>query len=88
MAEAFGLFGLILSPLVSASIQIVWREVITPRLGKREENKTVPGTDELNARLSMLREELDHPREMPRPELINLLGRLEELLTRAKGFLG
>jgi putative permease len=88
MAEAFGLLGLILSPLVSASIQIVWREVVSPMLGKREENKTVPGTNELNARLSMLRNELVHPQEMPRPELINLLSRLEELITKAHRILG
>ena len=87
MAEAFGLFGLILAPLVSATIQIMWREVITPMLGKREENKSVPGMDELNARLSRVRKELDDPQESPRPELINLHRRLEELITRARGIL-
>lgn len=87
MAEVFGLFGLILAPLVSATIQIMWREVITPMLGKREENKTVPEMDELNARLSRLREELDSPQKTPRPELINLHSRLEELITRAQGIL-
>jgi putative permease len=90
LAEAFGLFGLILSPLVSASIQIVWRDVITPSLGKREEDQAmpVPGKEELKARLTRIRKELDHPQEMQRPEIISLLSRLEELITEAHSFLG
>jgi putative permease len=88
MAEAFGLFGLILSPLVSASIQIVWRDVVTPTLVNREEGKDVPGNEELDARLAQVRIELDRSQELARPEIASLLSRLESLITEARTFLG
>jgi putative permease len=87
MAEAFGLFGLILAPLVSASLQILWRDVVTPTLGNWEADKGETGNEELNTRLSQVIKELDQP-QGTRPEIISLLNRLETLISESRTFLG
>ena len=88
MADAFGLIGLILAPLVSASIQIVWRDLVSPTLVKREGPNGVSSNEELNARLMQVKEAFDHPQETPKPEITSLLARLEALIAEAHIFLG
>ena len=92
LAEAYGLIGLILAPLVSASIQIVFKYILHPDTSY---DSPIMNPDETPARLiSDLRERLAETRDAfltqsePRsPEIMSLMQRLESLVFEASHYL-
>jgi len=92
MAEAYGLLGLILAPLVSAGIQIVFKYLLHPDTSSESPGLT---SDEEPARMaSSLRDQLAetraeflaHPEPLS-PEILSLLQRLELLVQQTSHYL-
>lgn len=88
LANAFGLIGLILAPLVSAALQILFKYTIqspaaatTARLGGKE---TIQGSQALQDRLAETRAEVEKWEEPAAPEVINLMDRLERLIEESR----
>jgi predicted PurR-regulated permease PerM len=85
-ADAFGLVGIILAPLVSAGIQISFGNLLQPFVSPAAQEKVSPKAGE---ELSQLRERIDkidktyqaHPDEAS-PEVFSLIARLEKLVDR------
>lgn len=92
MAEAYGMLGLILAPLVSAGIQIVFKYLLHP-VTISESSGLSPG-EEPSSMAASLRERLEetratlqaHPEPLS-PEIFSLLQRLESLVHETSQYL-
>jgi predicted PurR-regulated permease PerM len=88
LAEAYGLIGLILAPLVSAGIQIVFKYLLQP-----DTSYNIPAVDpdqepavlisSLSERLAETREAFLARSEPHAPEIMSLIQRLESLILEA-----
>jgi predicted PurR-regulated permease PerM len=92
LTEAYGLLGLIFAPLVSATIQIVSKYLIQPPLSY--DTSSIEQGDVLTTDISSLREQLAETKDglqardtPPTPELLNLLERLDKLITESDRYL-
>jgi predicted PurR-regulated permease PerM len=91
LGDVFGLLGLILAPLVSATLQIVFKyllptttAVVTARQCNEE---TTEGIEALQLRLAKARDEMDSWENPAPPEITNLTGRLNKLITDIQQYL-
>jgi len=92
LADAYGLVGLILAPLVSAGAQIVFQYVGARRkVGgwmTQPDEVDKSDMDALEMRLKQIREEAISMREAPpRPEISSLVDRLDSLMGRMRVFI-
>ncbi len=92
LAQAYGLLGLILAPLVSAGIQIVFKYLLhpdtsyeTPDLNPDEEPAML--TSSLREQLAETRDALLAQGESPSPEIMSLMQRLESLVLETSHYL-
>jgi putative permease len=92
LTEAFGFLGLIIAPLVSATIQITSRYIINPPAGYESLNQEQ--SDEFNFDISSLRDQLVETKEAlqeqdkpPSPEIINLMERLDKLIVESDRYI-
>ena len=92
LGDAFGLVGLILAPLVSVSIQVVFKYVVQSPIAaastRLANNKEVQGTDSLQTRLAETRVVIESWEEPASPEIVNLIDRLDHLITDTERYLG
>lgn len=78
LADAFGLLGLLVAPLVALALQVFWRELLAPP----EPPPAVPTlgkVHERRARLQMLLQHVERP-----PRVNNFVQRLDELLVEVE----
>jgi predicted PurR-regulated permease PerM len=92
LTDAFGLIGLLLSPLLAAAIQISFRYLSQPPVPARptEEEEIVESEREiytLQERLERAKEILEKEVEAPAPELVSLMDRLNRLVTETNDYL-
>jgi predicted PurR-regulated permease PerM len=91
MADLFGLIGLILAPMVSAAIQIVGKYLLQPPTASVLARQTVERVEEVNdnlqLRLEQTREIIEGREEPAPPELVNLMDRLDKLVSEANPYL-
>lgn len=80
MADAFGLLGIIVAPLLSVVCQILWKLLVSDRLVP-ETAVQVSDLKEQQARLRLVIEEMEGP---PPPLVISSMERLAGLLERAE----
>jgi putative permease len=80
MADAFGLLGIIVAPLLSVVCQILWNLLVSDRLAP-ETAVQVSDLKERQARLRLVIEEMEEP---PPPLVISSMERLAVLLERAE----
>lgn len=92
LAQAYGLFGLVLAPLVSAGIQIVFKYLLKPDTSS-EAFAVVPEEDpavlasSLVEQLAETKAVLSAQDEPPSPEIMSLMLRLENLVLEASHYL-
>jgi len=91
LGDVFGLLGLILAPLVSATLQIVIKylvpsptAVVSARLCNEEATE---GIEALQARLAQTRDEIEGRENPAPPEIANLTGRLDKLIADTRRYL-
>jgi predicted PurR-regulated permease PerM len=91
MADAFGLLGLILAPLVSATLQIVFKYVIgsptTATPSRLSNPQATEGVEQLQARLAETRDEMEKWENPAPPEVVNLTERLDQLIEDTRLYL-
>jgi predicted PurR-regulated permease PerM len=91
MADLFGLIGLILAPMVSAAIQIVGKYLLQPPtasvLARQAVERVEEVNDNLQLRLEQTREIIEGRGEPAPPELVNLMDRLDKLVSEANPYL-
>jgi putative permease len=80
MADAFGLLGIILAPLLSVVCQILWSLLVSDRLAPKTAVQ-VSDLKERQARLRLVIEEMEGP---PPPLVISSMERLASLLEKAE----
>lgn len=86
MAQAYGLIGLLLAPPLAAAIQTVFSSLTraTPVINQQDLAEQVKS---LRERMSELREQITIKEgDTPSPEVINLLGRLSNIMEQADQF--
>lgn len=83
MADAFGLFGIIVTPPLSVVCQILWKSLISDRLAPDTEIE-VSDLKERQARLRLTVEGMEGP---PPPLVVSSMERLSDLLERAESSL-
>jgi putative permease len=92
LAQAYGLLGLILAPLVSAGIQIVFKYLLQPDTSSEtpdlnpDENPAIL-TSSLREQLAEMKGALSAQGESPSPEIMSLMQRLEGLVLEASHYL-
>lgn len=84
LLESFGLLGLILAPFLSMAVQITLSHTVSRRRDAGRQDGTAPKIGDLRHSLEALRSTLDEMEDRARPELVNLAGRLENLLQMAE----
>jgi hypothetical protein len=91
LADVFGLLGLILAPLVSATIQIVFKYVVQSPAAvvsaRLSTNEAAEGIEALQARLAGTRDEIESWENPAPPEIVNLTGRLDQLIEDTQQYL-
>lgn len=91
MADLFGLIGLVLAPMVSAGIQIVVRYLVHPPVptasALEADQQVDEGNNGLQLRLAHTRELIESREEPTPPEIINLMDRLDKLVSEANQYL-
>ena len=84
LTDSFGLVGLILAPLVSAALQIVFKYILQPPMAdviaRAEDLEVSQGIGILETRLIEMRHAVENSPEPVSPEMTNLIGRLERLI--------
>jgi len=90
LTDAFGLVGLILAPLVSAALQIVFKYLVHPpvtaAISQVECLEASQGMGALEARLAQIRAEMEGSTQPLPPEVDNLVLRLEGLIADASRY--
>jgi predicted PurR-regulated permease PerM len=92
LAEAYGLLGLILAPLVSAGIQIVFKYLLHPDTSYEAPDLTpdenpVMLASSLRQQLAEMRGGLVAQGKSPSPEILSIMQRLESLVLEASQYL-
>ncbi|HEX9115411.1 MAG TPA: AI-2E family transporter [Anaerolineae bacterium] len=81
LADALGLFGLLVAPPLAAAIQILFRELVTlPAAGASAAQSVIPEIEGMTERLNRARLALASVDD-PAPELLSLMQRAEVLAT-------
>lgn len=84
LTDSFGLVGLIMAPLVSAALQIVFRYILQPPIAlvttRTEDLEASEGVGLLETRLIEMRAAMESSPEPFPPEITNLIERLEQLI--------
>jgi hypothetical protein len=83
MADAFGLLGIMIAPLLSVACQILWNLLISNRLAP-EAAVQVSDLKDRQARLRLAIEEMEGP---PPPLVVSSMERLAGLLEKAEPIL-
>ena len=80
LADAFGLIGIIIAPIISVVIQILWSRLVSRRsiLGAANE------ISDLKTRQTQLREVIETMEEAPIPLIASSMERLSELIEKAE----
>jgi predicted PurR-regulated permease PerM len=91
LADVFGLPGLILAPLVSATLQIVFKYVAQPPMAvassRSSDKEAMEGIEALQVRLAETRGEMESWETPAPPEIVNLTGRLDQLISDTQQYL-
>jgi len=93
LADAYGLVGLILAPLVSAGAQIVFQYVGDRRkvdgwMNDQPDGADTSDMDALEMRLKHIREDaISMVEKPPGPEISSLVDRLDSLMCRMRVFI-
>jgi predicted PurR-regulated permease PerM len=90
LTDSFGLVGLILAPLVSAAVQIVFKYILQPPMtdisARTKDLETPQEIGLLETRLIKMRSALESRTEPVSPEIGNLIERLERLIIDANRY--
>jgi predicted PurR-regulated permease PerM len=87
MAQAYGLIGLLLAPPLAAAIQTIFSSLTRPSSTVTQQGLAIQ-VNSLRERLAGMQEQLAvEDGDLPSPEVVNLLGRLSNLMEQANQFL-
>ncbi len=91
LVDAYGLLGLILAPLVSATLQIVFKYLVQPPAAvasaDSSELEATEGIEALQRHLAETRGQIESWENPAPPEIVNLTGRLDQLIEDTQRYL-